>query len=380
MAITVNQTPGTNPSLHDDLWFVASSTNSGQTNFKYVFDVYISSTLVARVKLFPDPVEDSAAFNAASIVRNYWLSYFKANTSREAFNYDGNDIYVAYTIKYGEEYNGTLYTNLTTANYKAYNFYNPLFRTWSTDYFGSFDSKWLTNRDRNNLYVGYSEKLYISWLNINFPDVAIGLKVSVDGATLQTGATQMVDEFTMFDVSPGAINDYFGSTLIPSTFTKYTVRVNNLDTLTIYNSCSKYTVETLHFLNQLGGYDTFTFRLVNKQESTGERKNYERSGWEFASDAMSRYDAYNRMYAGARTFSVMQSVVFRLTSDWLTETDHNWLRELIMSPEVYLEKNGYYYPVTIGTNNWQQKIRNVDKTFNLTLDVNYSKKVNSQYR
>jgi hypothetical protein len=380
MAITVNQTPGTNPSLHDDLWFVASSTNSGQTNFKYVFDVYISSTLVARVKLFPDPVEDSAAFNAASIVRNYWLSYFKPNTSREAFNYDGNDIYVGYTIKYGEEYNGTLYTNLTTANYKAYNYYNPLFRTWSTDYLGSFDSKWLTNRDRNNLYVGYSEKLYISWLNINFPDVAIGLKVSVDGGTLQVGATQLVDEFTMFDVSPGAINDYFGSTLIPSTFTKYTVRVNNLDTLTIYNSCSKYTVETLHFLNQLGGYDTFTFRLVNKQESTGERKNYERSGWEFASDTMSRYDAYNRMYAGARTYSVMQSVVFRLTSDWLTETDHNWLRELIMSPEVYLEKSGYYYPVTISTNNWQQKIRNVDKTFNLTLDVNYSKKVNSQFR
>lgn len=380
MAITVNQTPGTNPSLHDDLWFVASSTNSGQTNFKYVFDVYISSTLVARVKLFPDPVEDSAAFNAASIVRNYWLSYFKPNSTQTAFSYDGNDIYVGYTIKYGEEYGGTLYTNLTTASYKAYNYYNPIFRNWSTDYLGSFDNKWLTNRDKNNLYVGYTEKLFISYLNINFTDVAIGLKVSVDGGTLQTGSTQLSDEFTMFDVSPAAINTYFGSTLIPSTFTKYTVRVNNQETITVYNSCSKYTVETLHFLNQLGGYDTFTFRLVNKQESTGERKNYERSGWEFSSDAMSRYDAYNRMYAGARTYSVMQSVVFRLTSDWLTETDHNWLRELIMSPEVYLEKSGYYYPVTIGTNNWQQKIRNVDKTFNLTLDVNYSKKVNSQFR
>ena len=380
MAITVNQTPGTNSSLHDDLWFVASSSNSSEPNFKYVFDVYISSTLVARVKLFPDPVEDSAAFNAASIVRNYWLSYFKPNSTQTAFNYDGNDIYVAYTIKYGEEYNGTLYTNLTTVNYKAYNYYNPIFRDWSADYFGSFDGKWLTNRDRNNLYVGYTEKLFISYLNIGFPDVAIGLKVSVDGGTLQTGSTQMVDEFTMFDVSPGAINTYFGSTIIPSTFTKYTVRVNNQETITVYNSCNRYTVETLHFLNQLGGYDTFTFRLVNKQESTGERKNYERSGWEFASDTMSRYDAYKRMYAGQRTYSVMQSVVFRLTSDWLTETDHNWLRELIMSPEVYLEKNGYYYPVTIGTNNWQQKIRNVDKTFNLTLDVNYSKKVNSQFR
>jgi hypothetical protein len=380
MAITVLQTPGTNPSLHDDLWFVASSNNTGQANFKYVFDIYISSTIVARIKLFPDPVEDSVAFNAANIVRNYWLSYFKPSTTQTAFNYDGNDIYVAFTIKYGEEYDGTLYTNLTTANYKAYNYYNPLFRDWSADYFGAFDGKFLTNRDKNNLYVGYTEKLFISYLNIGFPDVAIRLKVSVDGGTVQNGSTQLVDEFTMFDVSPAAINTYFGSTIIPSTFTKYTVRVNDGETITVYNSCSKYTVETLHFLNQLGGYDTYTFRLVNKQESTAERKNYDRPGWEFSSDTMSRYDANKRIYAGVRTFSVNQSVVFRLTSDWLTETDHNWLRELIMSPEVYLEKSGYFYPVTIGTNNWSQKIRNVDKTFNLTLDVNYSKKVNSQYR
>ncbi len=380
MAITVLQTPETYPSLHDDLWYVVSSNNSAQLNFKYVFDVYISTTLVARIKLFPDPVEDSAAFNASNIVRNFWLSYFKPSTTRQAFNYDGNDIFVSYTIKYGEEYNGTLYTNLTTATYKAYNYYNPIFRAWNANYYGGYDSKWITNRDRNNLTVGYTEKLYVSWLNINFPDVAIGLKVSVDGGTLQIGNTVLVDEFTMFDVGPEAINNYFSANLIPSTFTKYTVRVNDLDTLTIYNSCSKYNVESLHFLNQLGGYDTFTFRLVNKQESLGERKNYDRPGWEFTSDTMNRYDAYKRIYAGMRTYSVQQSVTLKLTSDFLTQTDHEWLKELIMSPEVYLEKAGFYYPVTISTNNWEQKIRNVDKTFNLTLDVNFSKKINSQYR
>jgi hypothetical protein len=122
------------------------------------------------------------------------------------------------------------------------------------------------------------------------------------------------------------------------------------------------------------------FSLVNKREVSAERRSYTRTNWEVGSDVMNRYNTFKVLYPGQETFSVEQTIIHRLTSDWLTQTDHAWLKDLIMSPEVYLEKSGYFYPVSIGTNNWSERIRNVDKTFNLTLDVNFGEKLNSQYR
>jgi hypothetical protein len=380
MAITVVQSPEAKASLHDDLWHIVTSNNTGNSGFKYVFDIYVSSSLVARLKAFPDPSEDCGIVNAGNVIRNYWASYFKPNTTPTAFSCSTSGIFVPYTIKYGEEYGGTLYTNLTTANYEAFNYYNPIFRDWSTSYLNTFIGKWLTGRDRNNLEVGYGERLYASWLNYGFPDVLQVLKVTVDGGSEQSGTGNFTQALQIFDVSPAAINTYFGSTVIPATATSYRVRINNGDYLTIKIVCNRYEVETLHFLNSLGGYDTMTFRLVNREERTAQREAYRRPGWELASDTISRYDSSKKMYAGEVNHAISQSVVFRLLSDYLTETDHNWLRDLIMSPEVYLQKNGYYYPVTIGTNNWTEKLRSADKMFTLSLDVLYSRSVNSQFR
>ena len=68
MAITITDSPGTYASLHDDLWFVSSSTNSGTTNFKFVYDVRVNGNIVSTVKVFPDPSGGYGIFNASPIV------------------------------------------------------------------------------------------------------------------------------------------------------------------------------------------------------------------------------------------------------------------------------------------------------------------------
>lgn len=379
MAITITQSPESLASLHDNLWHVVTSNNSSQSNFKFVFDIYVASNLVARLKVFPDPTEDCGAVDVSNIVRDYWASYFKPPTTQTAFSYEGNDIYVDYEIKFGEEYNGTTYLNLTTGTYKAYNFAQPQFRDWSTSYLATFENKWLTGRDRGNLTVGYTERLFVPYL-VGTPPQTIALKVSVDGGTVQTGSGVACDSFVMFDLSPAALNAYFGTTLIPQTATRYTVQIGSGDILTIKIGCSRYTTEVLHFLNSLGGYDTMRFNLVNRREITAERKQFERPGWELGADVYNRYNSFKVLADSRQTYAVSQEVVYKLTSDWLTQTDHAWLKDLIMSSEVYLEKGGYFYPVTIGTNNWAEKIRNADRMFNLTLDVNHGRKLNSQHR
>jgi hypothetical protein len=161
MAITITQAPESFASLHDDLWHVVTSDNTSQSNFKYVVDVYVASSIVARLKLFPDPTEDCGAVNVANIVRNYWSSYFRPPTTQTAFAYEGNDIYVDYELKFGEEYGGVTYLNLTTATYKAYNYAQPIFRDWSASYLATFANKWLTNRDKTGLTVGLTERLFV---------------------------------------------------------------------------------------------------------------------------------------------------------------------------------------------------------------------------
>ncbi len=94
MAITVNSIPEQYASLHDDLWFVATSTNVASSNFKYVFDIYVDAVLVARIKQFPDVISNKGIFNAGNIMRNYAQSYFIPNAATTLFSGSNDNIFL----------------------------------------------------------------------------------------------------------------------------------------------------------------------------------------------------------------------------------------------------------------------------------------------
>ena len=51
MAITIQSSPAPYSSMHDDLWYVSSSTNvnaAGVTAFKFVYDVFVNGAQVSR--------------------------------------------------------------------------------------------------------------------------------------------------------------------------------------------------------------------------------------------------------------------------------------------------------------------------------------------
>lgn len=390
MAITINSTPEAYPSAHDDLYFVVTSDNVAQVGFKYVFDVYISSVLVTRIKLFPDPVNTKGIFNAGNIVRDYLSSYFKPNATSTAFSYTGNDLYIGYEVRFGEDYGGTTYTNLASGTYKAFNFANPIFRDFSTSYYQPKISSWLTGRDVTKADCTMTERLFAGWMNTAGTTTSLTLTVQkytqsgTDGSP-STGGSVTCDSFVLFDLSPAAINTYLGSTFITATTYQYGVKVNyggnQSAEFKIKLACEpRWTPVTLHFLNRLGGYDSTTFRLVNRREASVEKKSFEQMTWQYNSAAMTRYDSYKRINPGNSTFAVNEIVSFKLTSDYINQTDYLWLKDLITSPEVYYEQGGYYYPVAIGTNTWQEKIRAADKMFNFELNVQFAQKINSQYR
>ena len=391
MAITINSTPENYPSAHDDLYFVVTSDNISQVGFKFVFDVLIDSVIVARIKLFPDPTSTKGIFNAGGIIRDYIAGYFKPNTTQTAFSYTGNDLYVSYSIRFGEEYDGTTYTNLASGSYKAFNFVNPPFRDFSTSYYQPKINTWLTPRDISVAEVQMGEKLYAGWMNTAGTTTNLTLTVqkylnggSTDG-TASTGSSVICSAFVLFDLSPGAINTYLGESFITASTYQYGIKVNyggnQSAEFKIKLTCNpRWTPVTLHFLNKLGGYDSFVFRLVNRQESSVEKKSYSQLGWQYNSGAMSRYDSYKRINAGNNTFAANETVSFKLMSDYINQTDYLWMKDLITSPEVYYEQGGYYYPVGVKTNSWSDKNRIADKMFNFELSIEFAEKINSQYK
>jgi hypothetical protein len=394
MAITVNNTPGAFQSFHEDMWYVVTSDNIAQTSFKYVFDVYINSVLVARIKSFPQPTTDKGLFNVAPIIRNYWESYFQPATSQTAFNHTGSGNMVSFTIQFGEDYAGTIYTNLTSSAGTGYNYYPNI-----SEGKGAFDGTWfengyagvnlLTKRDLTQLQTNQSgNRLFISMNNFT-SGVVYDWKLNVtrsNGNDTTGGTFVDVSGIAVIDISPVAINNYLGGTFISSATDSYVVGFEELGVgtqaeVTVTKICQpRHTHIPLHFLNSLGGYDTMIFTLVNRESRNIERKSFEQIDWQYRSNDMFRYNQYNVFNGGAVQFNTQHTITYKLTSDWLTLTDYTWLRDLIASPEVYMENSGTFIPIKITTSQWTQKKQYVDKVYNLELDIEFGSKEFSQYR
>lgn len=389
MAITILTNPGTYPSAHRPLNFVVSSTNSAVVNFKYVFDVYVNGVIVSRVKIFPETVSGYGIFDAGKIVRNYLATYFKPATTQTVFNYTGTDISVSYDVKFGEDYGGVTYTNLATGSYKAYNYFMPVFRNHAINYFQQFQNSWLSNRNLTNMDAAMDEKCFISFFIPTTDTITATIqKYNQDGTvngSPSTGAGFSAQTFTLLDVSPGAINTYLGTTFINDTVFKYGVKINytgaSSSELIVFVSCNpRQPANIIHFMNELGGIDTFAFRGVNRMNRVIERKQFQQSDFVLSGTSMVEVDSYKRAVGGSINYNVMQTINFQLVSDYLDSTNYAWVRELATSPDVFIEKTGYFYPITIETTDWSEKIMLVDKMQNVTMAAKFYKTINSQQR
>lgn len=408
MAISVLSSPANFASLHDDLWFVVSATNVTVDNFKYVFDVYVSGDLVARSKVDPAPSAENlyGIFNAAPIVRNYVTNYFEpSGNSMQKCTSD--NIKVVYSISYGEEVSGTLTPNTGgTILYEAYNFYPPLFfdsiltlgnggdLVISDQYenllLSNYANDWLTDRDLNNYEVIYGSRAFISFLLTSYTGYeSIEIqKINEDGTNngaSQTGAFANTNDFILFDLSAAAVNEYLGTEFITENDYGYKVRLNlsDVDTnwVTIKHVCYDRTNPVnIHFLNRLGGWDTFGFNLINKRSTRFDRKSFRRAAYQLSGDEMRNNDDFNRYNEGKINFSTQHLDTYKLISDYISETDYTWLAQLVASPLVYLEVRGAFFPVTITDDNFEYKLEKSDMLFNLEMNIEVGKYNNSQYR
>ena len=382
MAITSESVPGSYTSAHDSLWHIVSSTNVAQSSFKYVFDIQVSSATVATLKNYPDS-GNYGVLDVAPIIRNYLGSGFNPSGS-SLLQYAGSFLFVDYEVIYGEEYGGITRANLSSDTAKGWNYSLNPFRTSISTY----TNKFLTTRDRTAGEVISGEKLFITYFNANLSAVTATVqKINEDGSnsgSSSTGGTLSSLSSLLLDLSPTAINAYLGSSFITSATYGYKVTIGS-DTMIIKQVCApRFTPINLVFQNQFGGYDTFGFRLLNRQQKSFKKTTYQTADYQRSGISMAFKNSSGVHYGGVQALATQIDWSYLVTSDYVSALDYALGSELLASNEVYLHLiNGGtsdYYPIVMKDTNYQEKVSTSDKLFNYQLQFDLGQKQFSQFK
>jgi hypothetical protein len=408
MAITIQSSPAPYSSMHDDLWFVSSSTNVGQTAFKFVYDVYVNGSQVSRTKVYPSPSAEGSygVFNASPMVRSFVTNYFEPSGS--SILVASNDkIKVDSQIRVGEEYvsGGNLITipNVASGALASYNYYPPLFADILfvnnntplvlSDYYDNlllenFTDDWITERDNEKITIEYGDNFYATYFKITAGTYSAWVDVINESGTVidtVSGGITFSGEMNLFNCQAGHINTFAGRTLITEATYGYNVYLKRgvavSRKLQFIQKCyPKYKQYNLHFLNRLGGWDTMKFALVNRRSTELQRASYRRNDWQLSGNTMSNIDAYNKYNETTLNYAIQHKDRFHLISDWVSQQDYEWLGQLFASTIVYMEVQGAYFPVTISSTNYEYKLETSDKLFNFEIDIEVGKYLTSQFR
>lgn len=408
MAITIQSSPAPYSSMHDDLWFVSSSTNVGQTAFKFIYDVYVNGSQVSRTKVYPSPSAEGSygIFNASPMVRSYVTNYFEPSGS--SILVASNDkIKVVSQIRVGEEYvsGGNLITttNLASGALSSYNYYPPLFADILfvnnntplvlSDYYDNlllenFTDDWITERDIEQITIEYGDNFYATYFKITSGTYSAWVDVINEaGSVIDTvsGGITFSGEMNLFNCQAGHINSFAGRTLITANTYGYNIYLKRgvavSRKLQFIQKCyPKYKQYNLHFLNRLGGWDTMKFALVNKRSTELQRASYRRNDWQLSGNTMTNIDSYNKYNETTLNYAIQHKDKFHLISDWVSGQDYEWLAQLFASTIVYMEVQGAYFPVTISSTSYEYKLESSDKLFNFEIDIEIGKYLTSQFR
>lgn len=384
MAITIVQYPPTYAPVYNDLMFVATSDNIAEPSFSYLFDIWIDGGFYTRHRISPRPTDGYGVFNAARIIET--LITNDTLTDLDTDFISNERAYKKFFIKIGEEYaiGGAMIPAPdleTTADVYAFNGslgFRESVTFDHTDYLLSDSSKlFMTNSGA--VTIGIGERAWLYSMNstpanytkriIKTYDASGSLLNTFTKTNTITDNAEDNDRFIRTSVGPYNVVQQHGSTAMDNV-AYYTVQaqtsggtaLSELKRFNVTDYCERYTPVRIHFLNKLGSFDSFTFTKISKVNSEIIRKTYRRS----RTETISVIDRFKTVS------SVTEEEKLLVNSDWITEEQSEWLRELITSPVVFQEIDNTLIPINcLATSAPHRKSEN-EKLFNLQLEFEYT--------
>jgi hypothetical protein len=421
MAITINTEPFTWTPRGQKLIYDLTSTNSGNTGFK--FGIEVNDVAAAKTyTFFLDPSPDGHAYfdlNPLVILLNKEDTAIHATVTTVHTEAEGNS-WKSYELTFREWWviGGVLTENdgvTATATTAVYNGYLQPIEGYRPNVFGSSNKEVKIANNVNSDYM-QSDRRFDTF---NF-SLAQSLGITPGSNTVFIPAFNSdwgllfvtgSDEFC----SPTTITRYrvevFGTTPA-SAFVPFTASPqvgipcypqnlkNSTDALvpdpislgwdyyiiSAYNGGTRvskqyyffntekfgqydcrYEYKRLAWTNSRGGWDYFNFIKKNEVTNNIERKQYKRVLFNGTSTIFSRYDrqVFDRQNIVTQTLS--------LASDWVQENEFEFLRSLMVSNQVHLvDATGNHIPVSVEESTFLERKERNGKLYNVTLKVGYS--------
>jgi hypothetical protein len=378
-------------SVHDDLIWVVSDAHTADPvtypNYKFIADVYVNGVQVARLKKVPLPDSLFGVFNLSPIVRNYVSAVFNPDitaTGIEVQQLGLGEFNIPVQVKFGEEYGFTSYYNIVTdAVWTFYNSYNKRYLGAAKVELQAYVNTVASNAPLGREVTLNTQNYFVPYLSDNAAAVNVQV-ITSNGHSHSFSFTPGANEMSILNIAPGWLNG-LNPGLITQGAAWYTVNINGT-LLTVYIVCEAiYDIYTIHFLNQYGGFDTKLFTKVSRQTVAIEKKDFGILNYAIASDGVVTYSNNNFVVnESAHVYSSQFTEKLLLNSNFLTDEEYIWLSDLVESPMVYIEADFNsqtgFLPVKITDNNYEKKKRVNDQLTNLTINIEYGKTFNTQFR
>lgn len=393
MAIEINSTNQIYNPAYNDMTIIVISTNIADVNFKYIADIYIGSEII-RLSAEKHPVYDTGVFHFGRIVEDF----VSQDISKATHGFQENtNSYISWYVKFGEQYGAenTIYEDVETSD--TFYSWNAIFdfipfQSYTQDPYiltSAGVNKLLTNKPatveiRDNedawLYAAGFTNTITHAMVITFDssggiiqDVLISNPFSA-GSFIRFGCGTSNLNLIASGITSGS------QPLITPAVASYNIsfymmafgafQLSHLQTFKIKNPCTKNPTYRFHFLNKLGGYDSFTFIRGSKKTASISRSNFNANiGTSLSASAF----GYSASARGVTNYDVKIKDKITVQSDWITEETNIWLEELITSPDVYLDDAvSGLIAVNINNSSYEFKQEATEKIFNLSIDFSYS--------
>ena len=429
MAITKQQQPTSPNQANADLLYVLTSTNTNQPQFQYVMEVS-DGTDTFTFKAQPNP-SGKAVFNLGQIARDFvdvdqpWKTPFVQTSS-----YGAKTLTPVFYEEYGSSTTSSVsYNNGTSGsavcvlngvveyNSGDWNFASSSFYTSSFTPAGGAGNYSLQHALSNSPLtqsIRDDEYQTLSIINANFFGEEFNAQdIFYIQVSVYNSAGSNIQNFGWFNLDSGSINggprllstqyynDVYGSVTdgdrliyvaagpqnfadagntLNTSWASYRIQLMGQEGPGIEDGGAQYAEKwftkqegecgysgtRFAFLNELGGWDYFTFEYADGKSDNITRQTYDKTFVPYNTTTNSA--PYNMSNRGSKVYSISYQESRVAESDYLSQAEADWLRELVESPEVYIQSGTDFLPVVITDTNFTYKTNpRSQKMYRLTI-------------
>lgn len=402
MSISITGTPQSITPAYNENIFVATSTAVAQANFRFRCELQDDTlTTFATVEVFPD-ANDNLVFDAHRIIENYVTSNPTLTAMTELTMCPQS--FKQYRLKVTERYGATLANHASGVSTGIYAFNAAQrwrdFTSYNLDNFfiKTGTVQFLTNcPDNQNIYANENAYLHFGVQSNILAKYARVRTYNSSNTLIQT--VLITNNYWNISVNDGGhimkmpagwnLNSIAavasGSLpIVTASCAKWVIDIVQSDgttalteekTFTAATECTPHTSYRVHFMNVLGGFDSFTFNRGHTQKDAIMKKSFEPVYGSVSGGAWS----YAKTNQRKKDYYIESEETLKLNSDWITDEQSTWLRELVESPEIYYETGGVLYSAHIKNADYITKLHVTEPIFNLELELETTKDIRQRW-